>query len=131
MIFFSKQKLDEVEKYNIWALEWMNVNVLSGLMPNKQFLSYIMVKTGYISIRWWWLCPLKQQSTGRRRSTRTHFPDSEPTSLCSYSLMLHAKQRDSKYHFHKYLAWTNLGLNLPSTVLEANTLTITQLRLMR
>jgi hypothetical protein len=23
----------------------MSVNVLSGLMPNKQFLSYIMVKT--------------------------------------------------------------------------------------
>ena len=44
MIFFFKQKLDEVEKYNIWALEWMSVNVLSGLMPNKQFLSYIMVK---------------------------------------------------------------------------------------
>jgi hypothetical protein len=24
------------------------------------------------------------------RSTRTHYPDSEPTSLCSFSLMLHA-----------------------------------------
>ena len=33
---------------------------------------------------------LKQQSAGKScRSTRTHYSDSEPTSLCSFSLMLH------------------------------------------
>jgi len=32
---------------------------------------------------------LKQQSVGGH-STRKHYPDSEPTSLCSYSLIMSA-----------------------------------------
>ena len=34
------------------------------------------------------------------RSTPTHNPDSEPTSLCSYSLMLCAQWRSCKYQFY-------------------------------
>ena len=33
---------------------------------------------------------LKQQSVETCRPTRTHYTDSEPPSLCSFSLMLHA-----------------------------------------
>ena len=29
------------------------------------------------------------------RSTRTHYPDSEPTSLCSFSLMMHALREET------------------------------------
>jgi hypothetical protein len=29
-----------------------------------------------------------------------HYPDSEPTSLCSFSLMLHAYRRSNKYQFY-------------------------------
>ena len=32
--------------------------------------------------------------------TRTHYPDSEPTCLCSFSLMLHVKWRSNKYQFY-------------------------------
>ena len=35
------------------------------LMPSEQFFSYIMVKTSYISIRWWW-CPLCTRPTLKR-----------------------------------------------------------------
>ena len=34
------------------------------------------------------------------RSTRTHYPYFEPTSLCSYSLILCAWQRSSKYQLY-------------------------------
>ena len=46
---------------------------------------------------------LKQQSGDRRQTcypTRTHYNDCEPTSLCSFSLMLCAQQRSNKYQFH-------------------------------
>ena len=33
------------------------------------------------------------------RSTRTQYSDSEPTSLCSYSLMTRVQRRSSKYQF--------------------------------
>ena len=35
-----------------------------------------------------------------RCSTPTHYSDSEPTSLCSFSLMPHAQRRSIKYQFH-------------------------------
>jgi hypothetical protein len=41
------------------------------------------------------------------------YSDSESTSLCSYSLMLHADRRTNKYKFYK------------STALEVSMLTIT------
>ena len=34
------------------------------------------------------------------RSTRTYYSDSEPTNLCSYSLMLHTQWRSNKYKFY-------------------------------
>ena len=33
-------------------------------------------------------------------NTLTHYSDSEQTSLCSFSLLLHAQQRSNKYHFY-------------------------------
>jgi hypothetical protein len=52
-----------------------------------------------------------QQFVGRQvAQLRTHFPDYEPTSLCSYLLMQHAKQRSSKYQF--YSLWFDLKQDL-------------------
>jgi hypothetical protein len=54
-------------------------------------------------------CTPMQQFVGRQvAQLRTHFPDYEPTSLCSYLLMQHAKQRSSKYQF--YSLWFDLKL---------------------
>jgi hypothetical protein len=74
------------------------------LMSNEQLFSYIMMRTS--NMRWdkvyfvldkqtelevFSASSLKQQRVDmRRRSTRTHYPDSHSTSLCSWSLMLHA-----------------------------------------
>jgi len=57
-----------------------------------------------------------------RFSQSVHYPASEPTSLGSYSVMLHAKLRSSKYHFHSLwfdltAAWTH------NLLIEAFTLT--------
>ena len=42
-------------------------------------------------------------------STRTYYPDSEPTSLCSFFLMMRAQRRSNKYQF--YSLWlTRSGL---------------------
>ena len=42
-------------------------------------------------------------------STRTYYPDSEPTRLCSFFLMLRAQRRNNKYQF--YSLWlTRSGL---------------------
>ena len=49
------------------------------------------------------------------RSTRTHYPDSEPTSLCTYSLMLHVWRRSNKYPC--YNLWHDWGSNPQSTTL--------------
>ena len=58
---------------------------------------------------------LKQQSLGIHvTSTRTHYSDSEPTSLCSNSLILRALQRRSQYQFNChwcYIIWTNLVIS--------------------
>ena len=39
---------------------------------------------------------LKQQCL----STRTHYPDSEQTNICSFSVMPHAYRRSNIYQFH-------------------------------
>ena len=57
-----------------------------------------------------------------RFSQSVHYPASEPTRLGSYSVMLHAKLRSSKYHFHSLwfdltTAWTH------NLLIEAFTLT--------
>ena len=36
------------------------------------------------------------------RSTRTHYSDSEPTSLCSYSLMPRAQRRSNRYQLYSF-----------------------------
>ena len=66
---------------------------------------------------------LKQQSTGRHIAPRTHYSDSEPTSLCSSSLIMRAMGRSNTYPFQS-LVWPDRGSNPRSTALEANTLTI-------
>ena len=60
-------------------------------------------------------------------STRTHYPDSEPTNLCSFSLMLRAQWRNNKFQFYSlwfYLIWAR---RQDFTTLEASWLTITPL----
>ena len=54
---------------------------------------------------------MKQQSVQSCCTTLTYYPDSEPTSLCSFSLMLCAQWRSNKYQF--YSLWFDLiGLEL-------------------
>ena len=56
-------------------------------------------------------CQLTETIVRRQtcHSTRTYYPDSEPTSLCSFFLMLHAQRRSNKYQF--YSLWlTRSGL---------------------
>jgi len=57
------------------------------LTPNEQFFSYIMVRTSYISMIW--CCCLFGTIT-------THYPDSEPTSLCFYFLKLYMLSREAE-----------------------------------
>ena len=47
-------------------------------------------------------CQLTETTVHRQtcRSTRTHYPDSEPTSHCSFSLILRAQRRSNKYQFN-------------------------------
>ena len=42
-------------------------------------------------------------------STRTHYPDSEPTSLCSYSLMQRAQRRSNNYQLYSLWFETTRG----------------------
>ena len=65
------------------------------------------------------------------RSTQTHYSDSEPTSLCFFSLMLRSQPRSNKYQFYILLTRPRLVPTIYRTrgehanALEASTLTIT------
>ena len=108
---YSKTIFDEL-KYTIsnmynsnlkWAEIWCSY---SYLIPAQQFFSYTMARTSLFSRRWWWgsLCTIEQHAelnllllahwnNSPRIEMSPHsgrYPDSEPTSLCSYSLMLRA-----------------------------------------
>ena len=87
-------------------------NIVSDccLESTQQFFSYIMVRTSYLSMEWWWgpLCTrpiclfsivLACLNNSLRIASFRH-PDSEPTNLWSFSLILHTKQRSNKYQFH-------------------------------
>ena len=72
------------------------------LPQNEQIFSYIMARTSYIFNEMMMRSALHQtNSRGQtNHSTWTHYPDSDQTSLCSYSLMLHAQRRSNKYQFN-------------------------------
>jgi hypothetical protein len=93
----------------VWLLvDWYVLSICCCarcLTPTQQFFNYIMARTSYFSMRWWWgpLCTrptcllvgfysassLKQQFADRHVPPLWHYPDSEKISLCSFSLMLH------------------------------------------
>jgi len=54
--------------------------------------------------------------------TWTHYPDSDPTSICSFSLKLSGEATNTNV---TVLGFTRSGLNPQYTALEASTLTIT------
>ena len=57
---------------------------------------------------------------------KTYYPDSEPTSHCSYFLILHAFQRSNKYQSYIFFAFQpDLRSNPRSTANKASMLTIT------
>jgi hypothetical protein len=89
----------------LWQEEVLFCHLYYG--RNKfYFVSYIMAGTSFILMRWWW-CPLSARQTrlvnwikkiflaywnnspcvGRHVAPLGHYPNSEPTSLCSYSVM--------------------------------------------
>jgi len=55
----------------------------------------------------------------------THFHDSRPTSLCSYSLIVHAWWRNSQYQFYSFFFGPHQDFYLQSTAFWEGTLTIT------
>ena len=72
---------------------------------------------------------LKQHAAGFtcRSWLRTHF-DFDPTSLCSFSLMLGAYRRRNKYQIVYSLVWSDRGTNPWSTALEVSMLVIIPLK---
>jgi hypothetical protein len=110
----------------IWVSEWLLFNANSEIVKlyhgeNKLIFNVMMMRSArptrlvefFIVLTHWWTC----------RPTRTHYPDSEPTSLCSFFLMLYSLQRSNKYQFYS-LVWPDRGSNPPSSALETSTLTI-------
>jgi hypothetical protein len=86
-------------------------------------VSYIMVRTRYIVMRWWCLLCTRPTSTKMdfysASSLKQHYLDSESTTLCSYSLMLHGEAANTNNTvFNVTRSWTNnlpRGLNQQST----------------
>ena len=68
-------------------------------------MSFVLGQTRWVGL--YSASSLKQQSVGRYicRFTRTHYSDSDPTSLCSFSFMLRAMRRSNKYQF--YSIWNS------------------------
>jgi hypothetical protein len=112
--------------------EWFN--------SNEPFFSYFMVRTSYIfddddicfvldqhaELDHYSASSLKiSLQEDVCCSTRIHYPDSGPTSLYSYSLMMCAQRRSSKYHIYSLWFDPNTDSNPWFTTLEAGTLTIT------
>ena len=91
-----------------------NYHTITTTTAFKAWTSYIWrddndddvrIKCTWPTCRVWYFayggCSLKQQSTGKHVDPpKTHNPHSEPTSLCSHSLMLCAYYRSSKYQFN-------------------------------
>ena len=94
-----------------WVSESVSQSVSQSVMPREQFVRYMIASTCYISMKWWWWCRLfiisilQWQSVGRHCAPLlTHYPASEPTRYCAYSLVMHAQWKSSKYQF-KSLVW--------------------------
>ena len=77
--------------FQLSVSEWLLVNA------NSAILSYIMARK-QVNFQWddddvrfvlSWIC-IVQSLWNKSRRTQTQYPDSEPTSLCSFSLMLRA-----------------------------------------
>jgi hypothetical protein len=71
-------------------------------------------KTNMLSWDYYSASSLKQQSCS---SIRTHYSDSEPTSLCSYSLILHVLVEKQNYPFNCLWFEPTRGSNPPSSEL--------------
>ena len=95
-------------------------------MPDEQFFSYMMARTSYIcfvldqhaKLDFNSASSLKQVCGQTCHSTQTRFPESEPTSLYSYSFMLHVQRRTSKYQIYSLffnLTWARTH-DLPHSV---------------
>ena len=93
-----------------WVSEWVSY----CLTPSEQWLSKYHGENKLLARRLWryplysWTCNtpnwifivFAQQYT--RRSTLTHYPDSMPRRLCSYSLLLRFLRISSKFQFYKF-----------------------------
>ena len=107
-----------------WVSEWLLFNANSAFLyhgENKLIFNEMMILlcTRPTHLGFYNVNSLKQQPVCR--PIQTHYLNSEQTSLCSFSLMLHAWWRSNKYQF--YSLW--FDPNPWSTALEASTLTNT------
>ena len=92
------------------------------LIFNEMMMRYVLYQTNTLIVGFL-QCQFTETTVHGQtcRSTRTHYSDSEPTSICSFSLMLRAQWRSNKYQF--YSLWFDPNPRL--TALEASTVTIT------
>jgi hypothetical protein len=101
-----------VSKWLLFNTKWTNFHQYHG--ENKLRFDEIMMKSTlfYSNALRLIFTVLAHWNTGRHacRSTRTHFPDSEPTSLSSYSLIQHAKRKATHTNFI-VLGLTRSGLH--------------------
>ena len=61
---------------------------------------YIYYISIIITLFYGTILKIQMNSVTSNRSTLTYYPDSEPTSLCSYSIIMRSEQRSSKYQFY-------------------------------
>jgi len=106
-------------------------------MPNEHCVSNINWRTRCISMRWYW-CQIYTYLDLFSASTqtqpfavynaaplRTHYPDYQSPTLCSYSVKLCVKRRNSKYQYYNLLFDSTRGSTSRSTRIARNTLVTT------
>jgi hypothetical protein len=70
-------------------------DIFSIFLPTVNHISGVMA--GMLASR---AVDLGVEPRSGQTPTWTHYPDSKPTSLCFFSLMLHALRRSNKYQFY-------------------------------
>ena len=71
------------------------------LIFNEMMMRSTLYQTNKTQIDFYSASSPKQVRGQTTFATQTHYPDSEPTSLCSFRLMLCAQRRSNNYQFHR------------------------------
>ena len=111
-LFIAKNNEINIKKM-VWLIKYIikcNTNsAIFKLYHGKKliFNEMTMRSTLYYTntLSWILQCQLTETTVRRQtyRLTWKHYPDSEPTCLCSFSLLLYALRRSNKYQY--YCLW--------------------------